>query len=70
MSAIIVPAMMITHTPAEFCLDFITNIYPRSAVSARVYLAAAQLPGLLSTLQRAHQQYQQKTGGQPPKPMP
>ena len=60
-------AMMITHTPAEFCLDFITNIYPRSAVSARVYLSAAQLPGLLSTLQRAYQQYQQKAGGQPPK---
>jgi Protein of unknown function (DUF3467) len=60
-------AMMITHTPAEFCLDFITNIYPRSAVSARVYLAAAQIPGLLNTLQRAFQQYQQKTGGQPPR---
>jgi hypothetical protein len=61
-------AMMITHSPAEFCLDFITNIYPRSAVSARVYLAAAQLPGLLNTLNRAYHQYQQKTGGHPPRP--
>jgi len=59
-------AMMITHTPAEFCLDFISTIYPRSAVSARVYLAAAQMPGLLNTLQRAYQQYQQKISGQQP----
>jgi hypothetical protein len=59
-------AMMITHTPAEFCLDFITNIYPRSSVSARVYLSAAQVPALLNTLSRAWQQYRQKIGGQPP----
>jgi hypothetical protein len=58
--------MMITHTPAEFCLDFITNIYPRSAVSARVYLAAAQLPNFLGTLNRAYQQFRQKMAGQPP----
>jgi hypothetical protein len=61
-------ALMITHSPAEFCLDFITTIYPRSAVSARVYLAAAQLPVLVTTLTRAYQQYQQKLGGQPPRP--
>jgi len=61
-------AMMITHTPAEFCLDFISTIYPRSAVSARVYMAAAQIPGLLNTLQRAYQQFQQKIAGQQPKP--
>ena len=59
-------AMMITHTPSEFCLDFITSIYPRSAVSARVFLAAAQMPGLLSTLQRAHQQFLQKIAAQQP----
>jgi hypothetical protein len=61
-------ALMITHSPAEFCLDFITTIYPRSAVSARVYLAAAQLPVLLNTLTRAYQQYQQKQGDPPPRP--
>jgi hypothetical protein len=61
-------AMMITHTAAEFCLDFITNIYPRSAVSARIYMSSGQLPGFLNTLNRAYQQYQQKLGHQPPQP--
>jgi hypothetical protein len=63
-------AMMITHTPSEFCLDFISTIYPRSAVSARVYLAAAQMPGLLNTLQRAFQQFQQKIASQQQPPQP
>ncbi len=59
-------AVMISHTPAEFCFDFITNFYPRSAVSARVYLAAPQVPGLLNTLTRSFQQYQQKIQQPPP----
>ena len=62
-------AVMISHTPAEFCFDFITNFYPRSAVSARIYLAAPQIPGLLNTLTRSFQQYQQKSQqGQQPQP--
>lgn len=64
-------AVMIAHSPAEFYLDFITNFYPKSAVSSRVYLSAPQVPGLLNTLIRSWQQYQQKMGfppGQPPMP--
>jgi hypothetical protein len=53
-------AVMVAHTPSEFCFDFITNFYPRSAVSARVYLSAPQIPGLLNTMTRSFQQYQQK----------
>lgn len=60
LSGIYANAVMISHTPAEFCFDFITNFYPRSAVSARVYLSAPQIPGLLSTLTRSFQQYQHK----------
>jgi Protein of unknown function (DUF3467) len=61
-------AVMIAHTPAEFYLDFITNFYPRSAVSCRVYLSAPQVPGLLNTLTRSFQQYQQKMqSNQPPR---
>src|SRR5207302_4392851 len=30
-------AVMIAHSSAEFYFDFITNFYPRSAVSCRVY---------------------------------
>lgn len=52
--------VMIAHTPSEFCFDFITNFYPRSAVSARVFLSAPQVPRLLDTLTRSFDQYQQK----------
>lgn len=61
-------AVMIAHSPSEFCFDFITNFYPRSAVSSRVYLSAPQVPGLLNTLTRSFQQYQEKMrGGHPPR---
>jgi hypothetical protein len=62
-------AVMIGHSPAEFWFDFITNFYPRSAVSARVYLTAQQVPGLLDTLNTSYQAYQRKHGGgSPPAP--
>lgn len=73
LSGVYANAAMIAHTQSEFCLDFITNFYPRSAVSCRVYLAAAQLPGLLQTLTNSLQQYQQKIAAQaarPPEPPP
>jgi hypothetical protein len=67
MSGVYANALMIAHSPSEFYLDFITNFYPRSAVSCRVFLSAPQIPGLLNTLSRSYQQYQQKlAGGQPP----
>ena len=62
---------MIVHTQAEFCLDFIANFYPRSAVACRVYLAAAQVPLLANSLAQSFQQYQQKIAaqsGKPPQP--
>src|SRR5437870_9015484 len=64
-------AVMIAHSPAEFYFDFITNFYPRSAVSCRVYMSAPQIPGFLNTLTRSFQQYQQKIAAQqqlPPRP--
>jgi hypothetical protein len=69
MSGVYANAVMIVHTPAEFCFDFITGFYPRSAVSCRVFLSAAQVPGFFNNLQRSFQQFQQKHGGgQPPPP--
>lgn len=71
LSGVYANAVMIVHTPAEFCFDFITNLYPRSAVSCRVFLSAPQVPGLLNNLTRSFQQYQQKLAGQqPPQPPP
>ena len=43
----------ITHTPAEFCFDFIASVYPRSVVTARVYLAAPRVPDALASLRRS-----------------
>jgi hypothetical protein len=63
-------AVMIGHTPSEFWFDFITTFYPRSAVSCRVFLSAQQVPGLLETLQSAHQKHQQKQSGPPLEPPP
>ncbi|MCS6850447.1 MAG: DUF3467 domain-containing protein [Gemmataceae bacterium] len=60
LSGVYANAVMIAHTHAEFCFDFITTFYPRSAVSARVYLSAPQIPSFLNVLQRSFQQYQQK----------
>jgi hypothetical protein len=72
LSGVYANTVMIAHSPAEFYFDFITNFYPKSAVSCRVYLSAPQVPGLLNTLTRSFQQYQQKVAQQqqqqPPRP--
>src|SRR5437868_208095 len=36
--------VVISHSQAEFCFDFICNFYPRSVVNSRVYLAAPHVP--------------------------
>ncbi len=46
-------AVLIRHSGTEFCLDFITNFFPRSAVSARVFLAAPHVKPLLNSLERS-----------------
>jgi hypothetical protein len=46
-------AVMVRHTGTEFCFDFITNIFPRSSVSSRVYLAAPHVPLFLQSLIRS-----------------
>ncbi len=68
--------VMIGHSASEFKLDFLTNLFPHSAVSSRVYLSAPQIPRLLDSLestfaqfhQRVKQQQQQKQ--QPPQDQP
>lgn len=49
-------AMMVAHGPAEFCFDFICNGFPRSVVTARVYVAAHHAPRILESLQRSQEQ--------------
>jgi hypothetical protein len=53
-------AVMIGHTASEFSLDFITTFFPRSAVSARVFVATPNAKRLLDSLKHAYQQYQSR----------
>lgn len=53
-------AVLIRHSATEFCLDFVANIYPRSSVSARVFLAAPQIPPLLHSLDHSCQQLKRR----------
>jgi hypothetical protein len=46
-------AVLIRHSGTEFCFDFITNVYPRSAISARVYLAAPHAGPFLASLRKS-----------------
>ena len=59
-------ACIIGHSPAEFVMDFVTNFYPRSAVSARVFMSARQVPQLLKSFSHAAEQLRQRRAGGPP----
>ena len=53
----------------EFCFEFITNFFPKAAVSARVFLSTPQVPLLLNSLSQSWQNYEtkiQQQGQQPP----
>jgi hypothetical protein len=66
LSGVYANAVMIGHTPSEFWFDFITNFYPRSAVSCRVFMTAQQVPGLLDTLTTSFEAFQRRISGEPP----
>lgn len=59
-------AVMIGHGPHEFSFDFITNFYPHSAVSARVFLAAGQVPRLYDSLKGTWEQMRARMKNPPP----
>lgn len=63
-------AVMIGHGPYEFNFDFITNFYPQSAVSARVYLAAGHVWRMLDSLKQSWEQLRPRLGFPPPPPGP
>jgi hypothetical protein len=52
--------VMIGHSASEFKFDFLTNLFPHSAVSCRVYMSAPQAPRLLESLDSTFQQFQQR----------
>lgn len=60
MSGAYANAVMIGHTATEFSFDFITTFFPRSAVSCRVYLAAANARRFLDSITQSFDQFQRK----------
>ena len=52
--------VMIGHTATEFRFDFLVNLFPRPVVSARIFLAAPQVPRLLESLGRNWKQFQER----------
>lgn len=64
-------AVMIGHGPYEFSFDFITNFYPQSAVSCRVYLASGHIYRLLESLRASWEQLKPRLSqGNPPQNPP
>ena len=58
-------AVMISHSPSDFVFDFIATFYPRSEVSARVFMSASQIPPFLNTLKKGFQQFKDKLNPPP-----
>lgn len=61
-------AVMIGHGPNEFSFDFITNFYPQSAVSCRVFVGAGQASRILESLRTAWEQTRGRYYPPPPPP--
>ncbi|GAB4160844.1 MAG: hypothetical protein Tsb009_38170 [Planctomycetaceae bacterium] len=57
-------AVVIGHSATDFCFDFITTFFPRSAVSNRVFLAAPNAKRFLDSLRHAFGQFQRKIAEQ------
>jgi len=52
--------VVISHSPAEFCFDFIASFYPRSVVTCRVYLATPHVSELHDSLKRSWEQHRHR----------
>ncbi|MCA9175600.1 MAG: DUF3467 domain-containing protein [Planctomycetales bacterium] len=52
--------LMIGHSASEFKLDFLSNLFPHSAVSSRVFMSAPQVVRLLESMKQNYQQFQQR----------
>ena len=69
LSGVYANTVMIGHSPSEFFFDFITRFFPTAAVSARVYVAASQVPQMLGALTNSLQNRRGR-GPEPPKGPP
>jgi hypothetical protein len=53
-------AVLMSHGTSEFTFDFITRFFPTAAVSARVFMAAPQVPRMLESLVSSLGRYRQR----------
>ncbi len=58
-------AVMIRHTPEEFCFDFISSLYPRPIVVSRVFAAAGRVPSFIEAMAGSLERYQGGGGSHP-----
>ncbi len=58
-------AVMIRHTPEEFCFDFISSLYPRPIVVSRVFAAAGRVPSFIDAMTGSLERYQGGGGARP-----
>jgi Protein of unknown function (DUF3467) len=70
MGGVYANALLVVTNASEYCLDFIVNLYPRAVVSSRVFMSAAQVPILLTSLNQTWQKLQAKQQPPPQRPMP
>jgi hypothetical protein len=70
LSGVYANGVMIGHGASEFGLDFLTSFFPQSAVSARVFVSAGQVPRLLDSLRGAVRQLEQRQAGVDPSQLP
>ena len=56
--------VMIGHAASEFKFDFLANMMPTPAVSARIYLAAPHVPRLLQSLIKTNDEFQKRVAEQ------
>ena len=57
--------VMIRHSAAEFCFEFVTQFFPNAAVSSRIFLSAPHVPPLLEALKGNYQRFLE-THARPP----
>ena len=64
--------VMIRHSAAEFCFDFVTHFFPNASVSSRVFLSAPHVTPLLGALKTNYQKLldakKNPPSGNPPNP--
>jgi len=61
-------AVMVVHSATDFCIEFIAQFYPKSIITARVFMSAPQVPVLLNTMNQSWQNFQAKLAQQQQKP--